>query len=70
MRYAVTLVVMFVVSFVIAALISPPDPLSCYIDAAAIFLVATLSYVVGLREGSIAPAALENPAGRNAVDTE
>ena len=54
MRRGVTLAVIIFVSFVVALVVSPADPITYYIYAAGILCVAIPSYLVGLRHGRIA----------------
>jgi len=49
MRRAVTLLIIIVASFVVAALLSPPDPFYCLLHGAGILCVAIPSYIAGLR---------------------
>jgi hypothetical protein len=51
MRRTITVIAMFIVSYVLAAIITPPDPYWMYLTSGVIFLVAIVCYVLGLREG-------------------
>lgn len=70
MRRAFTIVAILVVSYVVAALVTPPDPFTCTVVAAAIFPVAVLSYVIGLWEGRISAPTRENATKCGAANSE
>ena len=53
MRRGITLAVIIFVSFVVALVVTPADPITYYIYAAGILCVAIPSYLVGLRHGRI-----------------
>ena len=70
MRPATTILVILVVSYVVAFVITPPDPFSCLLVAAAIFMVATVSYVVGRLEPRTSAAAPQNGRRRRAENAD
>jgi hypothetical protein len=65
MGRAVSVLVIFFLSYGLALLIAPPDPFMFHLTAALLFLFGVLSYVLGLREARDTSHASESHHNHN-----